>query len=212
MSGWNIVYGLINFAILAAALYFIGRKIVSKGYRDHREKVEETLVRADESAKEAQSLLDAIPEAKAAGERACGEILGAARAAAGENSRLARERDAAEAARLAAENDRTLEHARADLHRAIGGETAGFWDRSASPRRGRRCARGRSTSSSPPTAPIRASWSALPSRGRRRSPSALPRRRTGRRRAASSALSPRLSKNNSGERSPPKERSLSTRR
>ena len=124
MSGWNIVYGLINFAILAAALYFIGRKIVSKGYRDHREKVEETLVRADESAKEAQSLLDAIPEAKAAGERACGEILGAARAAAGENSRLARERDAAEAARLAAENDRTLEHARADLHRAIGGETA----------------------------------------------------------------------------------------
>ena len=50
MSGWNIVYGLINFAILAVALYFIGRKLVVKGYRDHREKVERTLARADETA------------------------------------------------------------------------------------------------------------------------------------------------------------------
>ena len=28
MSGWNIFYGLINFAILAGALFLIGRKIV----------------------------------------------------------------------------------------------------------------------------------------------------------------------------------------
>ena len=53
MSGWNIIYGLINFAILAAALFFIGRGIVKKGYRDHREKVKETLARAEESVKNA---------------------------------------------------------------------------------------------------------------------------------------------------------------
>ncbi len=124
MSGWNIVYGLINFAILAAALYFIGRKLVSKGYRDHREKVEQTLARADRTAEEARSLLDAIPDVRAAGERACGEILSEAKAAAAENSRLAHEKDVEEAARLAAENDRTLDIVRADLRRSLGGETA----------------------------------------------------------------------------------------
>ena len=124
MSGWNIVYGLINFAILAVALYFIGRKLVVKGYRDHREKVERTLARADETVVEAKNLLDAIPDAKAAGERACGEILTAAKAAAEENSRLSREKLAAEEERLAAENDKTLRFARADLRRELGDEAA----------------------------------------------------------------------------------------
>ena len=124
MSGWNIVYGLINFAILAVALYFIGRKLVVKGYRDHREKVERTLAHADETVVEAKNLLDAIPDAKAAGERACGEILTAAKAAAEENSRLAREKLAAEEERLAAENDKTLRFARADLRRELGDEAA----------------------------------------------------------------------------------------
>ena len=124
MSGWNIVYGLINFAILAVALYFIGRKLVVKGYRDHREKVERTLARADEAVVEAKNLLDAIPDAKAAGERACGEILTAAKAAAEENSRLSREKLAAEEERLAAENDKTLRLARADLRRELGDEAA----------------------------------------------------------------------------------------
>ena len=124
MSGWNIVYGLINFAILAVALYFIGRKLVVKGYRDHREKVERTLARADETVVEAKNLLDAIPDAKTAGERACGEILTAAKAAAEENSRLSREKLAAEEERLAAENDKTLRLARADLRRELGDEAA----------------------------------------------------------------------------------------
>ena len=124
MSGWNIVYGLINFAILAVALYFIGRKLVVKGYRDHREKVERTLARADETVVEAKNLLDAIPDAMAAGERACGEILTAAKAAAEENSRLALEKLAAEEERLAAENDKTLRLARADLRRELGDEAA----------------------------------------------------------------------------------------
>ena len=124
MSGWNIVYGLINFAILAVALYFIGRKIVSKGYRDHRGKVEKTLERAEETAKEAQSLLDAIPDVRAAGERACDEILDAAKAAAEENHRQARQKDAEEATQLAEENDRTLQRTRANLRRSLGIETA----------------------------------------------------------------------------------------
>lgn len=124
MSGWNIVYGLINFAILAAALFFIGRKIVSRGYRDHREKVEKMLSQAEETAREAKDVLAAIPEAEASGERACGEILDAARAAAEENSRLAREKDSAAASQFAAENDRALDLTRAELRRTLGAETA----------------------------------------------------------------------------------------
>ncbi len=124
MSGWNIIYGLINFAILAAGLYFLGRKIVSKGYRDHREKVEQTLARADEAAKNAQNLLDAVPELEAEGERACGEILDAAKAAAEENSRSAQKKTEEEAERLRKENDKALGFARADLRRELGGETA----------------------------------------------------------------------------------------
>ena len=124
MSGWNIIYGLINFAILAVGLYFIGRKIVSRGYREHREAVKNTLERSKECAENAQSILEAIPEAKAAGERACGEILSAAHSAAGENSRLAREKDAAEAARFSEENERALEHARTELRRETGGAAA----------------------------------------------------------------------------------------
>ena len=114
----------LSLAILAVALYFIGRKLVVKGYRDHREKVERTLARADETVVEAKNLLDAIPDAKAAGERACGEILTAAKAAAEENSRLSREKLAAEEERLAAENDKTLRLARADLRRELGDEAA----------------------------------------------------------------------------------------
>ena len=92
MSGWNILYGLINFAILAAALFVIGRKIVFKGYRDHRDSVEQALAHADEAEKNARTLLDSIPDDKAEGERACREILAAAQTAAAENSRLSREK------------------------------------------------------------------------------------------------------------------------
>jgi F-type H+-transporting ATPase subunit alpha len=124
MSGWNIVYGLINFAILAAALYLIGRGIVSKGYREHRDRVQKTIARTEGTAKGAQSLLEAIPDIRAEGERACGEILSAAKAEAEENSRRAREKDAAEASRLDEENQKVLRRTRADLRRELGGETA----------------------------------------------------------------------------------------
>ncbi|MBR0040160.1 MAG: F0F1 ATP synthase subunit alpha [Oscillospiraceae bacterium] len=124
MSGWNIIYGLINFAILAAALYFIGRKLVSRGYRDHREAVKKSLARVKESPEIVQRLYDSVPEKIAEGERACEEILDAAKAAAEENSRLAREKTDEEAAILAAENEKTLRLTRADLRRELGGETA----------------------------------------------------------------------------------------
>ena len=124
MSGWNIIYGLINFAILAVGLYLIGRKLVMKGYRDHRGSVEETLAHADRSAENARRILESIPGEKAAGEEACGAILTEARAAAENASRTAREKAAADAAALLEESGKKAVYLRADARRALCGEAA----------------------------------------------------------------------------------------
>ena len=125
MSGWNILYGLINFAILAAVLYVIGRKIVFKGYRDHRDSVEQALAHADEAEKNAKTLLDSIPDEKAEGERACREILSAAEAAAAENSRLSREKDAEAARQLKAELNKKERLLRGDERSSVSAAAAG---------------------------------------------------------------------------------------
>lgn len=99
MSGWNILYALINFAILAVGLYLFGSKIVVKMYRDHREKISEGLKRAENADSEAERLFDdiAAAEEKSAAERR--SIVAQAEAAADERRR------AAAAARAQAEAD-----------------------------------------------------------------------------------------------------------
>ena len=47
MGGWNIFYGLINFAILAAALFFVGRKLVPKLLHGRRDQIRGELEKAD---------------------------------------------------------------------------------------------------------------------------------------------------------------------
>ena len=61
MSGWNLIYGLINFLILAAGLFFIGRKIVAKIFRSHREEVSRGLEESERAAKNAPLLLEELP-------------------------------------------------------------------------------------------------------------------------------------------------------
>ena len=46
MGGWNIFYGLLNFAILAAALYIVCRNIVVKMFRTRRARIADELERA----------------------------------------------------------------------------------------------------------------------------------------------------------------------
>lgn len=43
MHGWNIVYALINFAILACGLYFIGKKIVVRIFSDRKNQIENAI-------------------------------------------------------------------------------------------------------------------------------------------------------------------------
>ena len=65
MHGWTIVYGLINFAILAVGLYFIGRKLVAKMLANRKARIEGDLKAAAEAHEEAghlQERLDAQEE------------------------------------------------------------------------------------------------------------------------------------------------------
>ena len=60
MSGWTILYGIINFAILAGALVLIGRKLVVNMIRSRREKIEHDLQSAQEARETAASLRESL--------------------------------------------------------------------------------------------------------------------------------------------------------
>ena len=56
MSGWTILYGIINFLILAGALFLIGRKMVAKMIASRRERIENDLRRSEEARENAVRL------------------------------------------------------------------------------------------------------------------------------------------------------------
>ena len=65
MGGWSLLYGLINFAILAVALYLIGKKSVFKMFTDRRDRVAEAVEQSKEAVKTAERLrgdLDRVKE------------------------------------------------------------------------------------------------------------------------------------------------------
>ena len=117
MGGWSLVYNLINFAILAAVLYFFGRKIVAKSYRDHRSRIQNGLEQSAASLENAETLRGDLEKAKVSGEKERAEILAAAETAAADNSRRAGQEDEAAAAQLFAETRKDLDHEALRLRR-----------------------------------------------------------------------------------------------
>ena len=73
--GYSLIYGLINFAILAAAFYYIGKKIVPKIFDGHRDQIREALQASDEAAENAKTLLAGMEATNAAAQQECAEIL-----------------------------------------------------------------------------------------------------------------------------------------
>ncbi len=57
MGGWNILYGLINFAILALGLYLIGKKLVIKAYKGHRQSIADALAASEKAKTEAGEIM-----------------------------------------------------------------------------------------------------------------------------------------------------------
>ncbi len=56
MHGWTILYGLINFLILAGVLFLIGRKLVARMIRERRETIESELRGAEQAKRNAVAL------------------------------------------------------------------------------------------------------------------------------------------------------------
>ncbi len=106
--GYTLVYGLINFAILATALFFIGRKIVPKMFGGRRAQVEESLHAADDASANAKTLLAGIEQTNADAEKECAGILSAARESA-----------AAEKERAEAMSRKTLDELNADNEKSL---------------------------------------------------------------------------------------------
>ena len=103
MFEWNIFYGLLNFAILAAGLYFVGKKPAAKMYKDYRDKVSGDLERAKEAAANAEKLQDNLEALDAAGKSDCDRIIADAKQQAQELSGAAK-----------SENERLRQNAQAD--------------------------------------------------------------------------------------------------
>ena len=124
MGGWNIFYGLLNFAILAGALFFIGRKIVVKAIKAHQDKVQSDLKQSAESLENAKKLLDGIGQenAKAAEERE--EILASARRAAEAGSSSAAAEDRRAVDHIAADARQDLEQQERGLRRRLNEKAA----------------------------------------------------------------------------------------
>ena len=86
---YTLLYGLINFAILAVGLYLVGKKLVPKIFGGRRDQVVEQLKAADEAQENAKELLAGIETANRKGEEDCAGILNAARTSAEAETRRA---------------------------------------------------------------------------------------------------------------------------
>ena len=119
MGGWNIFYGLLNFAILAAILYFAGRKIVVKMFKTRRDRIAGELERARQASENAAALQDDLNASGAETEKLCEQIISDAESRARENSLRERDGDQAAADEIRRETSRENRHVMYDARRAL---------------------------------------------------------------------------------------------
>ena len=80
MGGWNMIYALINFAILAFVLVKFGKKTVLGMIEGNRRKISEELDAAKAAEENAQHITETLEEIRAEGQAQCREILDQAKA------------------------------------------------------------------------------------------------------------------------------------
>ena len=81
MGGWNIWYALINFALLAALLWFVGKKLVIGKYKGRREEIAREIEQSQAAAEKASHLSETLAGYDAAGQAERAAILADARSA-----------------------------------------------------------------------------------------------------------------------------------
>ena len=124
MSGWNIVYGLINFAILAAGLFLVGRKIARNMLEKHRDEVQKGLTDSEQAAENAEKLLRELPEKDEQGRKAVKRIAQEAEEAARQRRAISAQATDKELAALARDSAGDEERYRRSLRRDLNARAA----------------------------------------------------------------------------------------
>ena len=119
MGGWNIFYGLLNFAVLAAILYFVGRKMVVKMFKGRRDRIAGDLERAQQARENAAALQDDLKASGAEAEKLRRQIISDAEDRARENSLREQDGDQAAADEVLRETNRENRHEMYDARREL---------------------------------------------------------------------------------------------
>ena len=119
MGGWNIFYGLLNFAILAAVLYFAGRKIVVRMFTSRRDKIAGDLERSRQARENAAALHSSMGESGEEAEKLCTQMLRDAENRARENSLRDENGDKAAVEEIEKETRRETWHMMYDARREL---------------------------------------------------------------------------------------------
>ena len=125
MGGWNIFYGLLNFAILAAALYFIGWKLVVKMFKSRRDRIADELEQAKQAKEKAENIRAGLDKARAEGDAQGEAIIAKAKETAERSSEEARRADEKSAADIAAGAHSDAEQIDYELRRKLTNAAAG---------------------------------------------------------------------------------------
>ena len=125
MGGWNIFYGLLNFAILAAALYFIGWKLVVKMFKSRRDRIADELEQAKQAKEKAENIRAGLEKARADGDAQGEAIIAKAKETAKRSSEEARRADEKSAADIAAGARSDAEQIDYELRRKLTNAAAG---------------------------------------------------------------------------------------
>ena len=106
MHGWSIVYGLINFAILAGALFLVCRKLVPKIFGGRRDKLIQEMEQSREAQVRAKELRDSIEDLNIAAEMGRKALLQSAQETVDNGASAAAAIKARETAHIAEENEK----------------------------------------------------------------------------------------------------------
>ena len=124
MFEWNIFYNLINFGVLGAGLYFVGKPIAKSTLNGYKKQVADELEGAKKAEVEAQKLQNSLPSLAAEGKRKREEILRDANAKAAELSKLAASQAAALREKARVDNESSFEQLHLDMQKRINASAA----------------------------------------------------------------------------------------
>ncbi len=125
MGGWNIFYGLLNFAILAAALYFIGWKLVVKMFKSRRDRIAGELEQAKQAEENAENIRAGLEKAREEGDAQGEAILAKAKGTAERSTLAAKAADKKSAEDIAAGARNDVEQIDYELRRKLTNAAAG---------------------------------------------------------------------------------------